>query len=169
MAACAPAPTPTPGMPAPSALTDANISSVAQTYNTGAVQISELAATRSTNPAVQSFAQMIARDHSEANRQLAAILSADRIQPVPSSLTQDVQNFDSQTMASLQSRSGADFDRTYLDSEINHHRWIISQLDSSLIPAARDKKLKDYLKAGRSLETQHLPAAERLRSSLGGD
>jgi putative membrane protein len=168
IAACAPTPTPTPGMPAPAAVTDANISSFAQTYNTGEVQISQLAVTRSTNPAVRSFAQMIAQDHNAANQELAKIISSRQIQPAPSSLTQEVQNFDSQTMASLQSRSGADFDRTYLDSEISHHQWVINQLDTVLIPQARDGKLRDYLKAGRSLEAKHLQQAQQLRGSLGG-
>lgn len=168
ISACAPPPTPTPGMPAPTAVTDANISSFAQTYNTGAVQISQLAVTRSTNPAVRSFAQMIAHDHTMANQQLSAVLSSRQIQPAPSSLTQEVQNFDSQTMASLQSRSGTDFDRAYLDAEISEHQWVINQLDSTLIPQARDSELRAYLKAGRTLEAKHLQEAQQLRSSLGG-
>lgn len=166
--ACAPSPTPTPGMPAPAAVTDANIGSFAQTYNTGAVQISQLAVTRSTNPAVRSFAQMLAQDHNAANQELAKILSSQRIQPAPSSMTQEVQNFNSQAMASLQTRSGADFDRAYLDSEISEHQWVISQLDNVLIPQAKDKELRNYLKAGRTLEAKHLQEAQQLRSSLGG-
>lgn len=169
LSACAPAPTPTPGMPAPAALTDANIGSFAQTYNTGAVQISQLAMTKSTNPAVRSFAQMIAQDHNAANQELARILAEENIQPVSSSLTQEVQNFDSQTMASLQARSGADFDRAYLDSEISHHQWVINKLDAELIPQARDGDLRDYLKAGRTLEAKHLEEAQKLRASLGGN
>jgi putative membrane protein len=150
------------------ALTDANISSVAMTYNTGEVQAAELAMTRATNPAVRSFAQMMERDHAEANRQLSAILSSKNIQPAPSSVTTDIQNLDRSTMASLQSRTGADFDRTYMDSEISHHQWVINQLDSAMIPQAREGALRDYLKAGRDLESKHLQEAQRIRASLGG-
>jgi putative membrane protein len=168
LGACAPAPTPTPGIPAPTRLSDANISSIAQTYNAGEVQLGEMAATRSTNPAVKAFAQMMVRDHGEANGRLGEILSAKHIQPAPSSVTTDVQNFDKAAMSSLQNRSGADFDRTYMDSEISHHQWIINQLDSALIPEASDGALKDYLKAGRKLEANHLQEAQRIRASLGG-
>jgi putative membrane protein len=111
---------------------------------------------------------MMVRDHGQANQQLAEILSSRNIQPAPSSTTTEIQNLDTSTMTSLQSMSGADFDRAYLDSEISHHRWVISQLDNSMIPQARDKALQNYLKAGRKLEAAHLQEAERIRATLGG-
>ena len=58
LGACAPAPPPTPGLPAPAQLSDANISSVAQTYNAGEVQAAQLAVTRSTPPIVSLAATM---------------------------------------------------------------------------------------------------------------
>lgn len=167
LGACAPAPTPTPGIPAPNQLTDANIGSIAQTYNAGEVQVAEMAVTKSMNPAVQAFSQTIVRDHQQANQQLAGILSARQIQPVPSSTTTEIQELDRGTMTALQTQTGANFDRTYMDSEIEHHRWIINQLDAAMIPQARDGSLENYLKAGRKLEESHLKEAEKIRASLG--
>ncbi len=168
LAACAPEPYPVPGAPAPPGVTDANISSVAQNFNTGEIRLEEFAATRSTNASVKAFAQTMARDHSESNSRLGGILSSQQIQPAPSAASTEIQQSESNALASLQSRSGADFDRTYMDAEINHHRWVINQLDSSLIPGARDSSLKNYLMGVRSTEAAHLQEAERIRATLGG-
>lgn len=167
--ACAPEPYPVPGMPAPVAMTDANITSVTQAYNTGEVRIAQLAVNRSTNQAVRNFAQMMANDHNKANAQLSAIMSSQNIQASPINMTEEIKREEQRTMASLQNRSGADFDRAYLDAEIEHHRWLINQLDTNLIPGASDSMLRDHLSAVRATEAAHLQEAERLRASMGGN
>lgn len=168
--ACAPGPETVPGTPAPPAAMDyAAIAGVFQTFNTGEARSSELAAKKAANAEVRAFAQMIARDHNQANQQLSNILANRNIQPRASTTSAEIQRAENDTYANLQSRTGSDFDRTYLDAEISHHRWIINQLDNNLIPGAGDdQQLKNYLTSIRATEASHLQEAERLRGLQGG-
>lgn len=168
LGACAPSPVVVPGTPAPPGTNDASISGVFQTFNTAEVRTSELASTKATSPEVRAFAQMLVRDHNESNQRLSGILTSRNIQPLSSATSAEIQQSENNTYTTLQSRTGADFDRTYLDAEISHHRWVINQLDSNLIPNAQDSQLESYLKSVRGTEAAHLKEAERLRGMLGG-
>lgn len=166
--ACGPASETVPGTPAPPAMADyASIAGVFQTFNTAEVRSSELAATKASNAEVRAFAQTLVRDHNRSNQQLASILSNRNIQPQSSTASAEIQRAENNTYANLQTRTGSDFDRTFLDGEISHHRWIINQLDKNLIPGAQDAQLKNYLNSVRATEAAHLQEAERLRGLMG--
>lgn len=167
LGACSPAPVVVPGTPAPPGTNDATISGVFQTFNTAEVRTSELASTTANSPEVRAFALILVRDHNSANQRLSGILAEQNIQPASSSTAAEIQQSENSTYTTLRSQTGATFDRTYLDGEISHHRWVINQLDSNLIPNARDSNLKNYLKSVRSTEAAHLKEAERLRGMLG--
>jgi len=167
--ACAPEPETVPGTPAPPGSSDYSvIAGVFQTFNTAEVRSSELAATKASNAEVRAFAQTLVRDHNQANQRLARILADRDIQPQASSTSAEIHRAENQTYANLQTKTGSDFDRTYLDAEISHHRWIINQLDKNLIPKAQDAQVKDYLESIRATEAGHLQEAERLRGRMGG-
>lgn len=166
LTACGPGPQRVPGQPAPEGLTDANISSVTQIYNTGEVRIAELAVSKSSNNAIKNFAHKIARDHNQSNTELNAILRAREIEPAPYAATTEIQQAEQNSYRSLENRSGTAFDQAYLDAEINHHRWLINQLDDNLIPGARDGALREYLKKFRATELGHLREAEQLRNAM---
>lgn len=169
LGACSPGPVVVPGTPAPPvALNDASVSGAIQNYNTAQVRVSELASTKAANAEVRTYAQTLSRDHNQLNQQLSGVLTTQNIQPASSSLSAEIQQGEGNTMAALQQRSGADFDREFLDREITHHRWIIEQLDTNMIPAAQNTQLRNYLTAMRTTEAAHLQEAERLRGLMGG-
>lgn len=78
-----------------------------------------------------------------------------------------LQSNAAQTLANLATWSGAAFDRTYIDHQIALHQWLLQSIDTALLPAARNDKLKAQIEAMRPTVQAHLDAAQKIRTSLG--
>jgi putative membrane protein len=76
------------------------------------VQISRVAAERTTNPDVKRLAQMIVADHTDANEELAALAAAKGV-----ALPAKDHVFEEKWAK----HKAADFDRDYLDKMVNAH------------------------------------------------
>src|SRR5207302_5558525 len=80
--------------------------------------------------------------------------------------SQKLADASNETIASLASYDGADFDRHFIDAQIAQHQWLLDTLDQSLIPQARSNSLREALLAQRGVVASHLQAAKDLRASL---
>jgi len=99
------------------------------------IDLSRLAADRSTNPDVKAFAQQAIADHTAAGDKLTRIATDSSIANEPSN---DKPRKESNTLAGKQ---GPDFDRAYIDAMIDGHDKLLSKLDSRV-----DKKGHDEAK-----------------------
>lgn len=166
LGACQSAPEPTTGQPAPPALSDANIAAAVVTVNEGAISAAELATTQATDPRVREYAQHLVHEHREMGQELEALLRREGISPQRESLTRQIAENNQRTLQALRTRTGADFDRTFVQHEVELHQWLITTLDNSLIPATRDRDLKAALQELRQGMQGHLEQARQLRASL---
>ena len=84
------------------------------------VQLGMQASERGTNPDVKAFGQMMVKDHSQANKELAQIA---KVQP-PKEL--DAKHRDlANRLSKLQ---GAEFDREYMTAMVQGHEEVLKQL-----------------------------------------
>lgn len=159
---------PSGARPAPPTMTmtAGNIGAVVRTYNVDEVRAANLALSKSKNAAVRAYAERMIHDHSAADQQMSAVMSQLGTQPTPNAASQQDQKRDNAAIAALQSKSGADFDRAYMDTMIAGHRALIQDLDT-MIPGAREEAMKSYLTSLRSVAASHLQQAQQVRSSLG--
>jgi putative membrane protein len=66
----------------------------------------------------------------------------------------------------LRALSGSAFDKAYAENEIAYHEAVDGALESTLIPAAQNAKLKSLLETGLKLFKEHKRHAERLVDEL---
>jgi putative membrane protein len=71
------------------------------------------------------------------------------------------------TMSELKSTAPKDFDREYMDAQVDAHQKVLSALDEKLIPSARDPELKTLLNEMRTTVESHLKDAKKIQGSLG--
>lgn len=166
LGACAPAVVETDALPGAMVLSDANVSSIFATANTGEIQMANLALERSRNNAVRTYAQRMIQDHTTANQQLERVLESARLRPVPVETTRELETTVRHTMEALQRLDGAAFDRTYMQSQVDVHRWLLQTLDDALIPSARRRDLDGMLRQNREVVAAHLREAEQILGSL---
>lgn len=157
-----------PGAPAATpALADPQIAHVAVTANSIDSSAGEFARTRAQNARVKEFAQRMIQDHGSVNKQAAALAQRLNLTPAENDVSRQLQQGDQQARDSLAGKRGADFDRAYIDREIQYHQAVLDALDKTLIPGAQNAELKSLLQQVRPDIAAHLQLAQQIQGTLG--
>ena len=122
------------------------------------VQVSQLAADKSSDPEVKAFAQMLVQHHTAANGELKQVADAKGV-AVPAELPM----MQRRKVESLSKKSGADFDRAYInDVGLDAHKTDI-KLFQKESANGKDADVRGF--ATKTLPTlkEHLAAAEKLK------
>jgi len=151
--------------PAPSAgLDDAQIIAITAAANTAEIEQGRLAREKAHDPRVRDFGAMMVDHHGEA-RQDQQKLS---VEPTQSTDSQRMQRDAEDALRSLKQKKGKDFDRAYLQLQIDEHRKVRDELQDKLLPSAKDSGVKAYLEDIKPKIESHLAQAERLQEELNG-
>ena len=71
-----------------------------------------------------------------------------------------------QTTATLRDKTGKDFDRAYLQSQIEQHQKVLDTIDRQLMPNAKNPQLRSHLQSMRPTIEQHLQTAKEAQQAL---
>lgn len=145
---------------------DSDIAGIVLTANQGGVDLGELARGRATNAEVRRFAEMMVTGHRDVIQKHQAIVARTGMKTSETALRTQLRNSGAATAEILKQRSGSDFDRAYMRSQIDMHQWLLDALDKSLIPASRNGSLRSYLNEVRDAVATHLTEARRIESSM---
>ena len=101
--------------------------------NGAEIDLSRMAADRSTNPEVKAFAQQAVADHTTAGDKLNRIATDN-------SIAKESANDDKERKerTELEAKQGPDFDRAYVDAIIDGHDKLLSKLDSRVDKQGHD-------------------------------
>lgn len=157
----APAPTPEPAK-----LTDPEIASIAVTANQIDVNYAEIALKKSTNKAVTDFAKTMAKDHKAVIEQAVALVKKLNVTPQDNPTTQSLLKGEADVKAKFETKSGADFDKAYVDNEVEYHKAVISVVEKDLVPNATNPELKALLESALPLFKEHLAHAEMVQKNM---
>ncbi|WP_345953583.1 DUF4142 domain-containing protein [Mucilaginibacter sp. PAMB04168] len=102
------------------------------------VELAKLAQTKATNAKVKEYAEMMIKDHSKANTELMDLAKTKNI-TLPTTVGADQQT----VMADLQKKSGADFDKAYVDAMVKDHDKDVSLFEKASTDA-KDPELKSF-------------------------
>ena len=148
------------------ALTDPEIAHIAVTANAIDSAMGELAKTKARSSAVKGFAQTMITDHGGVNRQAVQLAQRLKVTPQENAVSRQLQQGADEARASLESRNGAEFDRAYMQREVEYHQAVLDALDQALIPNARNGELKALLEGVRPAFVAHLERAKQIQGSL---
>jgi putative membrane protein len=157
----------TPPPAAAPALTDANIAAIVVTANTADIRNGEMAKTNSKNKAVVAFAQQMITDHTSVNKQATDLVTKLNVTPEENDTSRQLASSSDATRETLRAKTGADFDKAYIDNEVAYHQAVLDMLDNTLIPGAQNAELKSLLESVRPAFVAHLDHAKKVQGSLG--
>lgn len=144
------------------ALSDEEIAAITAAANNAEVDQGNLARAKAHDPRVRDFGAMMIEHHDEA-RQEQQSLNIPEAESVDSrELTREANS----SFQKLQHEQGSDFDRAYVQVQIDEHKKVLQSLQHELLPAARNPKLKAYLEKMTPTVESHLAQAERLQQEL---
>jgi putative membrane protein len=146
---------------------DADIAAIVSNANQGEIDEGQVATTSASSDDVRAFARMMVTDHSNALNQAKSLLSRNNITPnMNNDIANTLQNGANQTVTALRTYTGNDFDRQYMQSQVDAHQWLLQTLDSTLIPGASNRQLRDFLKTQRTAVAAHLDRARQIQTSM---
>jgi putative membrane protein len=145
-------------------LDDAQIAAITDAANKAEVEQGRLAREKAKDPRVRDFAAMMVDHHGEAIQEQQKL----SVEPAQSEQSKRMQDDAQDALKSLKGKSGKEFDRAYLQLQIDEHRKVLRALNDQLLPSAKDSKLEAYLENIKPKVESHLAQAERLQEELNG-
>ncbi len=143
-------------------LTDEQIAAVTSLANNSEIEQAKLARARSKNEQVLQFAGMMIAHHGDAQRKQDSM----SLGSAESTLSRDMLVEGSETMRVLKEKTGAEFDRAYMQAQVQGHQKVLDAIETKLIPNAKRDDLKAHLAELRPRVKQHLEQAEKTAATL---
>lgn len=120
------------------------------------IQMGQLAAQQSNDPAIKRYGQHMVEDHTRVNAQLERIADAKQVR-----LLKAMDPANHTLYSELSKLSGADFDRQYMLSQINIHS-MGNGLYESQARNGQDADVRDFAAKNMPVGVEHLKLAQQL-------
>jgi putative membrane protein len=139
---------------------DAEFAVAAANGGMAEVELSKLAETKATNAKVKEFAAMMTKDHGGANTELMALAKTKNI-TLPTTIGEDKQK----TMGDLQTKTGAEFDKAYVDVMVKDHKATVDLFEKASTDA-KDADIKSFAIKTLPVLKNHLQAIETIQKGM---
>lgn len=150
----------TPVIPATVSKDDASF--VVYTANAGMteVQAGQLAQQKGMAKDVKDYGAMMEKDHTAAGDKLKALAASKNI-TLPTAISPEMQK----NLDDLQKKSGADFDKAYIDMMVDDHKKVISMFEDESKKGS-DADIKAFADATLHTLRGHLQEAEKCKKMM---
>ena len=150
-------PTGAPGVPT-GPITDTDFYRQAMEANRMEIAAGTMAQEQAQDQAVKDYAKMMVDDHTAMNQTVSdAAGMADAAAPAP----------DPTATADLQGKTGADFDRAYIDMMVMDHQKVVAMVENAAQNASTEEA-KTLAQDALPKLREHLQRAQELQQQLGG-
>jgi len=157
-----------PGAASAQGINDAQIASIVVTANQVDIDAGNFAKTHAKDAQVKQFAQQMVTDHTGVNKQAVALATKLKVTPEDNPTSQSLKSGGEANVSKLKALKGADFDKAYIDHEVDYHQAVLDAVDKTLIPGAKNAELKDLLVKTRPAFVAHLEHAKHVQAELAG-
>lgn len=146
--------------------TDPQIAAIVVTANQVDIDAGKLAEGRTHNKDVRAFAKQMVTDHTAVNKSASQLVHKLKVKPEPNDTSASLKKGGDDNRAHLKKLKGAEFDKAYIDHEVDYHQAVLDAVDKTLIPSAQNADLKALLVKVRPAFVAHLEHAKHLQSEL---
>lgn len=140
---------------------DRQFANMAAQANKGEIEVANLAQQKASNESVKQFAKLMIEDHTKAGEALKTWASHDSVN-LPTSLSPD----DSTLKSNLSSLTGSDFDKKYMQAQLEDHNKVIAGFEKE-IQNGRNPQLKQFAEKTLPTLQDHIRVAEDVAGHLG--
>ena len=159
----APAASPPAEIAAPSpGLSDEQIAAITEAANTAEIDQAKLAEAKSKNAEVKRFAAMMIKHHGEAKAKQAKLKFQSADSPDSTAMKADASN----TLDTLKKDTGKEFDKAYIDAQVEGHQKVLEAINEKLLPNVKSPELKAYLDEVKPRVEEHLKVAKGMQQTF---
>lgn len=124
------------------------------------VQLGKLAQTNASSASVKDFAREMVTDHGKANDELMTLAKTKGI-TLPAALSDKCQK----KYNDLTSKTGADFDKAYIDAQVSDHKDVVDMLQKEA-DKGEDPDVKAWAQGKLPAIQHHLDMAKHVKDRL---
>jgi putative membrane protein len=142
-------------------LDDPTIVAIFDAANTWDIETGQIAEKKGSNKEVRDFGAMLARDHKmvrQQGRDLAKKLNVTPTPPKDFAMAKDHEA----AVKKLNGLSGKEFDRAFLQHEVDYHKAVLDAVTTTLLPALQNQEVRDLVTKVAPAFTAHMQAAQNL-------
>jgi len=139
---------------------DAKFTTQAAVGGMAEVELGKMALEKSSNAKVKEFATMMVKDHGMANTELMAIAKLKNI-----TLPSTVDDEHKQKMDDLSKKTGADFDKAYVDAMVSGHKSTLKLMEDEA-KDGKDADLKSFATKTAPIVQSHLVMINKINDSM---
>lgn len=147
-------------------LTDSDIAHVGVTANQIDIDYAAIAAKQSKNKEILNFAKTMAEDHKAVIAQATELVTKLKVTPTDNAVSKSLLDGAEKKKAELKKLKGSEFDKAYINNEVEYHKAVIAALKTVLIPQSQNAELKSFLEAILPALETHLHHAEMVQKQL---
>jgi putative membrane protein len=148
-------------------LNDATIVAIFDNANTADIETGKLAEKRGHSTEVRQFGAMLARDHEMVRQQGRDLAKKLGVTPTPPAGDKSLQD-QAAVIRRLSALKGAEFDRAFLQREVQFHKDVIAAVQTTLLPAIKNQELKALVVKVAPAFEAHQQMAENIGKQLAG-
>lgn len=126
------------------------------------VTLGKMVASKTKDPSVRQFAQMMVKDHTQALNELQQLAQSKNI-TLPEGMPDDASDLQSK----LSSATGKNFDKDYMDAMVDDHKKDVSDFQEAS-QTAKDPDVKQWASKTLPVLQKHLDKAQQVDEKLGG-
>ncbi len=142
---------------------DADLLGVLAAINQHEIDASNQAKQHKLDAAVSKYADMMITDHGANLTQTRALGANEQSAQATAQKEKGKQHLDQ-----LGQTPDAQYQKAFVDAMVQGHTEALATLDNTLIPGAKDAKVKDHLQKTRDKVAQHLEQAKALQKQQKG-
>lgn len=142
-------------------LDDPTIVAIFDAANTWDIESAGLGAKKSHNKDIVALGKMFVRDHESVRQQGRDLAKKLGVTPTP---PKDFAMYKDHlaAMTKLQGLGGKEFDRAFLQNEVDYHKAVIDAVTNTLLPAIQNAELKALVVKVAPAFQAHMIAAQQL-------
>jgi putative membrane protein len=148
-------------------MSDEQIAAITDAANNGEIEQAKIAQKNAKNARVKKFAAMMITDHTQAKQKQKKLLGKLNVTPATSAMASQLETEGQQKLEEIKALKGAEFDRAYIDAQVEAHQKVLDAFDKQLIPQAKNTDFKALLSEIRPKIAAHLEEAKEIQQALG--
>lgn len=146
----------------PGTMDNSEIFGVLDTINRSEIDAGSLAKEKATAPEVRSFASRMISEHQKMMQDADELAQRMDVRPQKPALAFSLNDTHQDAMESLRDKTGADFDKAYMDYQVKMHEQAVNLVNNAA-DQVKNFSLKKHLRETRPDLHSHLDSAQSIQ------
>ncbi|NUO64507.1 MAG: DUF4142 domain-containing protein [Gemmatimonadaceae bacterium] len=151
-----------PAASAKPAIDDPTIVAIFDAANSWDIETGRIAAKKGTTKEVRDFGKMLVHDHTVVRQQGRDLAAKLKVTPTPPGKDFALYQAHLKALRELKHAKGAEFDRVFLQHEVDFHKAVLDAVKGTLLPATQNEELKNLETTVAPAFQGHMMAAQKL-------